>query len=195
MRLFFKLLLLIITISNVSNAGVITETVNKYVYKEMPVSVDMQNFGNISFFLAYYQNNTPYEYFIDISQNTNLVAASLDQELIRNVSSQTKITNELFTNSLTYGTLYNAMYDFGDFPSSGFIALKSTLSKDYYGWIELDNISEDYSSFRISKWAFSDQDIFAGSLSTVPEPSMSTCLCIIALSFLSSKFRGKIYGI
>ena len=193
MKLFLKCLLLIIT-TKISNAGVITETVNRYVTKETPIPVVMQNFGNISFFLSYYQDNTPYEYFIDIGQDIDLVAASIDQENIKNIHAQTKITDGLFTNQLTYGILYNIAYSSGDFPSSGFIALRSRLEKDYYGWIEIDNISSDYSTFRINKWAFSDEYISAGETSSVPEPSHYMLFTIFALPFSSFKFWGKFYG-
>lgn len=164
---------LVVLIKQSLYAGVITGVVNKYVKKEVYVSAEMGQFGDVSFFLAYYQANLPYDMFAEAGTFTTLEMASVDGINLYNASVGEKIDGSLFDNPVLYGTIYDVKNNYGEFPNGGIIPLKYTSDSVFYGWIEIDNFAEDYSQYRVGRWAFSDsEDLYAGmSQTTVPEPS------------------------
>ena len=164
---------LVVLIKQSLYAGVITGAINQYVKKETPVYAQMGQFGDVSFFLAYYQANLPYDMFAEAGEFTILEIASVDGINLYNASVGEKIDGSLFDNPVLYGTIYDVKNDVGSFPSGGIIPLRYTGDKVSYGWIEIDNFASDYSQYRVGQWAFSDsEDLYAGmSQATVPEPS------------------------
>lgn len=172
MKRFLIAFTIVIFIRHSLYADVITGVINKYVKQEREVYAQMGEFGDLSFYLAYYEANLPYDIFVEAGNFTTLEMASTDGINIYNASVGEKIDGSLFDNPVVYGTIYDVKNGVGQFPSGGIIPLRYTADKVSYGWIEIDNFASDYSQYRVGQWAFSDSEVYAGmSQATVPEPS------------------------
>ncbi len=70
-------------------------------------------------------------------------------------------------------------------PDGGYLGVKFTSSGEHYGWITIDAIAADYSSYHVKDWAYESTPatkIKAGDTGpvTVPEPT-SSALALIAM--------------
>ena len=90
----------------------------------------------------------------------------------------------------TYGILFrHIVYDTGKTanagkfgPSGGYlgIIINPSLGITYYGWLHIDSVAADFSSYHIADWAYQDDGTPIAAGYTVPEPT-SSALALIAM--------------